>query len=116
MKIALLALALSFPAMSMALEIQGRQEHPTIYLDKHDIDRARANRKKYLWARAAAKKLLQEADLWASKSDDEIVKLIPPPGSCFAYGFSGCPICGGTLKAWWGQDGVASLDDPGHIR
>jgi hypothetical protein len=125
MRIAFLALiALSSLALTPAqqkqldvkLTINGRSEHPTVYLNKRDIERARANREKHAWAKSAAEKLLAEADAWAAKSDEDLVKLLPGPSACYAYGFSGCPICGGTLAAWWGAGGVASLDDPGHIR
>ncbi|MEO6436796.1 MAG: heparinase II/III family protein [Tepidisphaeraceae bacterium] len=102
--------------LDVELTIEGRAEHPTVYLSKTDLARARENRAKHDWARAAATTLLAEAESWVVKSDEELVKLIPPPAACFAYGFSGCPICGEKLKAWWGQGGVASLDDPGHIK
>jgi hypothetical protein len=102
--------------LAVKLAIQGQTEHPTVYLSKQDIVRARENRDRYPWAETAAKDLLAEADKWAGMSDDQLVKLIPPAKSCYAYGFSGCPVCGGKLAAWWGQGGVASLDDPAHIK
>src|SRR6266508_1894994 len=94
------------------LTIQGRPSHPTVYLDQRDIERARANRQTQ-WAKPIAEKLLKQADEWANKTDEQIRSLVPAPGACFAYHFSGCPICGAT-NSWWGATGC-SLDDPGHI-
>ncbi len=116
----LLVLLMAIPSFGASpatkFTIGGRREHPTVYLTKQDIDRARANREKYAWAKSAAEKLIADADVWAGRSDEELAKILPGPAACYAYGFSGCPICGGTLASWWGAGGVASLDDPGHIR
>ena len=102
--------------LDVKLTIHGRPEHPTVYLSKADIEQARLSRERYAWAMAAAEKLLAEADRWAAKSDDDLVKLIPPPASCFAYGFTGCPVCGSPFADRWGAGGVASLDDPGFVK
>jgi hypothetical protein len=102
--------------LHMNLTIHGRPEHPIVYLCKADIEQAKRNRERYPWARKAATDLLKRADAWADKSDADLIGLIPAEHACFAYGFAGCPICGGTLKSWWGAGGVASLSDPGHIR
>ncbi|MGB7158067.1 MAG: hypothetical protein WBD40_08375, partial [Tepidisphaeraceae bacterium] len=103
-------------APELKLTIQGRPVHPTVYLSPADIERARANREKYAWAKAAAAKLIAEADAWATRDDAALIAMIPPPASCYAYGFAGCPVCSGTLKGWWGMNGVASLDDPRHVK
>lgn len=117
--ISVVSLALS-PAqekqLAVKLTIEGRKEHPIVYLTRQDIARARENREKYDWAKKAAETLLKEADEWATKSDEELIALVPPPESCYAYGFSGCPVCGGSMMSWWGMGGVASLDDPRHVR
>jgi hypothetical protein len=102
--------------LDVPLTMQGRPEHPTVYIDRHDIERARENRAKHPWAKKLADQLLADAEEWAKKGDDEIIQLIPPADACYAYGFSGCPVCNGTLGSWWGAGGVASLADPGHIR
>ncbi len=98
------------------LTINGRSEHPTVYLTRADIDLAKKNREQFAWAKAAADKILHDADEWMNKSDEDIRKLVPKPGACFAYGFSGCPICGGKIGGWWGTDGACTLDDPGHVK
>lgn len=98
------------------LTINGRNEHPTVYLTRADIELAKKNREQFAWARSAAEKILHDADEWTNKSDDDLRKLIPKPGACFAYGFSGCPICGSKIGGWWGTDGACTLDDPGHVK
>ena len=37
----------------------------------------------------------------------------PAAGACFAYGFTGCPICGTSWGTWGGAH--ASFDQPGHV-
>src|SRR4051812_3517111 len=80
-------------APELKLTIDGRLAHPTVYLSHADIDRARANRDRYPWAKAAAAKLLRQADEWAKRDDAVIIALVPAPASCYAYGFTGCPVC-----------------------
>src|SRR5438552_9493475 len=105
------------PASTRAVEplkltVHGRPTHPTIYLDKDDLARAKLNRDTG-WGKPIADALLKDADTWAAMSDEKLRALIPKSGACFAYHFSGCPICGAT-NAWWGATGC-TLDDPGHI-
>ena len=38
---------------------------------------------------------------------------VPSAGACFAYGFTGCPICGASWGTWGGVQ--ASFDQPGHV-
>src|SRR5262245_40706407 len=113
----LLFTSAAFPATTRPsaskLTINGRPSHPTIYLDRDDIARARQNRQTP-WGKTVADNLLKDADRWASKSDQQLKDLIPQPGACFAYGFSSCPLCSG-VNGWWGKTGC-SLDDPGHVR
>jgi hypothetical protein len=102
--------------LDVKLTIQGRPEHPTVYMTRADIELAKKNREQFAWAKKAADKIIKDADEWANKSDDDIRKLLPKPGACFAYGFSGCPICGGKIGGWWGTQGCATFDDPGHVK
>src|SRR5690349_8464249 len=97
----------------MTISIKGRSEHPTVYLDRGDIERAKRNRET-AWGKIAAEKLLKEADAWADKSDERIRGYVPEANSCYAYGFSGCPICQGKIGTWGA--GACSLEDPGHVK
>ncbi len=100
----------------LKLTIQGRPVHPTVYMSPADIEQARSNRNRYPWAKATAAKLLEQADAWTMRDDAALIAMVPPPAACYAYGFTGCPVCGGTFKGWWGVNGVASLDDPRHVK
>lgn len=102
--------------LDVKITIEGRPEHPTVYMTRADIERARTNREKHAWAKRAAERLLAEADSWANRSDQELLDLVPPEKSSYAYGFAGCPVCGGTFAGWWGMRGVAKLEDPRHVR
>jgi hypothetical protein len=100
----------------LPITIQGREEHPIVYLTKQDLQQARERRDKYAWAKKASDALTAAADVWVAKSDDEIRKMIPPPGACYAYGKAGCPICDGKFPGEWGAKGTATLEDPGHVK
>lgn len=100
--------------LDVKLTLEGRSEHPIVYLTREDLARARRNRERHAWAREAADALLKQADVWAAKEDAALRALYPAPGSCFAYGFSGCPICQGSIGTW--GSGSSSFDDPGHVR
>ena len=39
---------------------------------------------------------------------------MPGAGACFAYGFTGCPICGANWGTWGGA--CASFDNPGRVK
>src|SRR4051812_23872514 len=88
--------------LDVKLTIEGRPEHPTVYITRADIELARKNREQFAWAKKAADKIIRDADEWADKDDQALRKLIPAPAACFAYGFSGCPICGSKIGGWWG--------------
>lgn len=88
--------------------------HSSLYTTPEDIARARVNMRRFAWAQAAANDIIRGADFWAGKSDAELRAVVPPPGSTFAYGFSGCPECSANWS-WWGENGIASLDKPGLV-
>lgn len=100
----------------LPITINGRSAHPTVYITAEDFAHARERAAKHLWAKGAVDALFKEADRWTAMDEASILKLIPPPGACFAYGFTGCPVCGGSFAGWWGSKGTASIDDPGHVR
>ena len=90
------------------------QQHPHLYLTQADIERAKLNLQRYPWARAYFDSVRERADDWVAKSDEQIRGLVPPPESLFAYGFSGCPVCGITWPLW-GVGGICSFDKPGKV-
>ncbi|MDH7568267.1 MAG: discoidin domain-containing protein [Armatimonadota bacterium] len=87
--------------------------HPTVYVTPAHVARARHNAESTAWGRAAREQILAEAAKWLQRSEEEWLRFLPPPGACYAYGFTGCPICG----AGWGQWGSArcSWDQPGKV-
>jgi len=65
------------------------------------------------WARAYADTVLAAADAALARPDEWYRQMMPGKGACFAYGFTGCPIC----RASWGTWGSAKCtwDNPGHV-
>jgi hypothetical protein len=87
--------------------------HPTVYVTPADIARAKQNAARFPWAKAIADRIIGIANEWAAKDDAWILAQVPPKGACFAYGFTGCPICGAGWGIW--DKARASFDNPGHV-
>ncbi|MFW5869038.1 MAG: hypothetical protein ACOCX2_14530, partial [Armatimonadota bacterium] len=54
------------------------------------------------------------ADEWLERSDGWLLQMLPEPGAAFAYGFTGCPICGERWGTWKGAR--CSWDNPDYSR
>src|ERR1019366_6042745 len=91
----------------------GALPHPTVYLTQEDVRLAKTNIAHFAWARATADSIQRQADNWLAKPDDWFLRNVPSAGACFAYGFTGCPICGSTWGTWGGAQ--ASFDQPGQV-
>jgi hypothetical protein len=87
--------------------------HPTVYVTPADIARAKQNAARFPWAKAIADRIIGIANEWAAKDDTWIFAQVPAKGACFAYGFTGCPICGAGWGIW--DKARASFDNPGHV-
>src|ERR1017187_8388677 len=87
--------------------------HPTGYLTKEDVRLAKTNISQFAWARATADSIKRQTDAWLAKPDDWFLHNVPSAGACFAYGFTGCPICGASWGTWAGVK--ASFDQPGCV-
>ena len=72
----------------------GASAHPYLYRTPEDIARAKLIVERFDWARDYFAAVRRNAEKWTAKSDAELRDMVPPPGSKFAYGFSGCPVCG----------------------
>ena len=92
----------------------GASAHPHLYRTPEDLARAKLNVERFDWARDYFAAIRRNAEKWTAKSDAELRAMVPPPGSRFAYGFSGCPACGANWP-WWGGGGVCSFDKPGTV-
>ena len=81
-----------------------RKKHGfTLRLKREDAERARANARQTDWGAEIARRILETADYWANKSDDELFDFILPgnPRAMTPSQFYGDPLTGGnrnTLK------------------
>ena len=89
----------------------GASSHPHLYRTPEDVSRAKLNIERFDWARDHFALIRGRADKWAARSDAELREMVPPPGSKFAYGFAGCPVCGANWP-WWGAGGLCSFEKP----
>jgi len=87
--------------------------HPTVFVTAQGVTRAKENIGRYAWARESAQAVKANADKWLARDDDWIRGVVPKAGAAYAYGLSGCPICGAGFGAF-GHDG-GSFDKPGQI-
>ncbi|HVK07042.1 MAG TPA: heparinase II/III family protein, partial [Armatimonadaceae bacterium] len=74
---------------------------------------ARENAKRHAWAKAEYEAIVAEADRWAARGDDWYLRFLPGRDACYAYGFTGCPVCGAAIGYWW--KARASFDRPGKV-
>jgi hypothetical protein len=95
------------------LQIEGAARHPTVFLTPDEIAHGRANVARYPWAHQTADLLIAKADQWVARDDAWLRHVVPARGAAFAYGTTGCPVCGQFLGAW-GQ-GSGSFDHPGTL-
>ena len=92
---------------------QSAPPHPTVFLTGDDLRLAKTNIARFAWARRTANSIQRQADTWLAKPDDWFRRNTPCAGACFAYGFTGCPICGASWGTWGGAH--ASFDQPGRV-
>jgi len=90
------------------LTIEGSKIHPTVFLTPADVQRGRENIRRYAWAKEIAEAILREANAWLKREDAWLMSAVPAPGSAFAYGITGCPICGASWGPF-GRDGASFL-------
>lgn len=90
-----------------------REQHPCVYETPADVERARTNIQRWKWAKAEAAAILKTAEEWLRKPDEWFFAQLPAKGACFAYGFTGCPICSASWGTWGGAR--CSWDQPGKV-
>lgn len=96
------------------IEPRGRPHHPTVYITPEDVARARRNAQATEWGKAERALILKQADVWLEHDDDYWLQFLPEPGACYAYGFTGCPICSAACGTWGGAR--CSWDRPRTLR
>jgi hypothetical protein len=102
------------PRKKKEIIIYGNKKHPSCGISQTDINRAKLNIKKYAWARQYFAKTLKAADWWTRKPASYWLQFLPEPGACYAYGFTGCPICGSGWGIW--ARARCSWDSPGQVK
>ena len=90
-----------------------RTEHPCVYHTRADVAAARARVQTEEWAKAYAQSVVASADEALAKPDEWYRQMMPGKGACFAYGFTGCPICRSSWGTWGGAR--CNWDNPGHV-
>jgi hypothetical protein len=95
------------------LTCHGAPRHPTVYVAPDDVARARQRIASDPQAKAWFESLQRQAAPWKDKDAAWVRSVMPGPGACFAYGFTGCPICGSAWGIWGAAR--ASFDKPGCV-
>ena len=73
-----------------------------VYASQAAQDRARRNAETTGWGKAEKAAILKEAAKWLEHDEAYWLDMLPEPGACYAYGFTGCPICGSSFGSWAG--------------
>ena len=102
------------PTERSELVIRGNKKHPCVNFTPEDMRRARERVEKHDWARKERDKIIAQADEWLRESDEYWLSFLPEPGACYAYGFTGCPICNSGTGTW--ANAYCSWDNPGHVK
>jgi len=97
-----------------ALVIRRTRGHPCVNVTAEDVARAKERIERCEWARKERDTVVAAAEEWLCESDEYWLSFLPEPGACYAYGFTGCPICGSRTGTWAGA--YCSWDQPGRVR
>ena len=81
-----------------------RPEHPNLWVNSEDIERAKRHIRTRRWAFDYFRSILAQADQWPAKGDDEIRRLVPKPYAVFDSS-TACPVCGKRLSAGFDRVG-----------
>ncbi|MCC7492400.1 MAG: heparinase II/III family protein [Fimbriimonadaceae bacterium] len=102
------------PQAAGEFSVGRREVYPCVYHTPADLERARQNTATTAWGRQWRQDLLQRAEFWLRRDEAAWRAFLPPPGACYAYGFTGAPSNGAT----WGTWGAAncSWEQPGQVR
>lgn len=84
------------------VEVRGGEARSAVYANPGDIARARRNAETTDWGKAEKESILAEAAKWLEHDEAYWLAMLPAPGACYAYGFTGCPICGSSCGTWAG--------------
>jgi hypothetical protein len=90
------------PLPRAAMTAAGRPEHPCVYLTPRHLELGRRNAESSAWGKAEKASVLSEAERWLQQDEAYWLAFLPEPGACYAYGFTGCPLCGSSTGTWSG--------------
>ncbi|MFP3903229.1 MAG: NADase-type glycan-binding domain-containing protein [Armatimonadota bacterium] len=93
---------------------RGRDYHPCVYITPDDVERAKENIEKHEWAQSYFDQVIRSAESCVDHDAEWIREHCPPENACFAYGSTGCPICGARWGTWGGAN--CSFDRPGTVK
>ncbi len=96
------------------LTFEGAPRHPTVNVTPAEVERARRRIQTDPLAKAWFASIKRASAQWDDKDPAWVRSVMPGEGACFAYGFTGCPICGGRWSAWGGAR--CRFDKPGQVR
>lgn len=96
-----------------SLALGPRRPHPCVYINREDLDRARRNAERTEWGRKCREEVLAAAAPWLEHEEKDWLQFLPGPGACYAYGFTGCPICNASCGTWGGAR--CRWDRPGTV-
>ncbi len=95
------------------LTFEGAKRHPTVNYSPEEVARARKRIENDPVAKEWFADLKKSVKRWADKDQAWVKSVMPEEGACFAYGFTGCPICSAKWGTWGGAR--CSFDKPGKV-
>lgn len=101
------------PLAQKDIVVRGNKRHPCINITAQDIEETRKRIERYSWAKERYDSIVKLADTWLRESDQYWLKFLPKHGEAYAYGFTGCPICGSSTGTW--DKALCSWDNPDHV-
>lgn len=90
------------PKRREQVEVRGGEVRSAVYANGDDLARARRNAETTDWGKAEKETILAEAAKWLKHDPAFWLTMLPKLGACYAYGFTGCPICGSPCGTWAG--------------
>ncbi len=102
------------PLPQSAILVRGNKIHPCVNITAEDVIAAKKRVENLDWAKKNYNSIIKTANLWLKESDEYWLKFLPEKGAAYAYGFTGCPICGSATGTW--GDANCSWDNPGHVK
>ncbi|MDD2710659.1 MAG: heparinase II/III family protein [Verrucomicrobiae bacterium] len=102
------------PKNRVEIPVGAPRQHPCVYVNSEDLKRAKRNSETTEWGREAREKIIRLARPWLENDETFWLQFLPEPGACYAYGQTGCPVCGGSMGAWEGAN--CHWKNPGKIK